>query len=98
MGEFLLVCSIVTLILMVFFIDKKKKEDRAYKQYLERINRKDRYDRDDSIYKDKSPVYGGSEMNNRYRNRGDYSPSEYINSMSKYHRKSELNFTLINKS
>lgn len=79
MGELLLVCSLVTLILLVLYINKKKQEERQFYAELQSRKHRDsnysrRYSRDDSMLHNKrSPIPGDSLLiqRDRYRN---YSP------------------------
>jgi hypothetical protein len=80
MGELLLVCSLVTLILLVLYINKKKQEERQFYAELQSRKRRDsnnsrRYSRDDSMLHNKrSPLPGDSSFVQRDRYRTNYSP------------------------
>jgi len=89
MGEILLICSVITLVLLVLFIHKKKDQERQFSNMMRKRSIEDSgkrinyyYSRDDSAIKKNSPFCNGEDSSTKYeyirnRNMTVMSPREY---------------------
>jgi hypothetical protein len=89
MGEILLICSVITLVLLVLFIHKKKDQERQYSNMMRNRSMEDSarkknyyYSRDDSAINRVSPFRSAEDSSTKYeyirnRNMTVLSPREY---------------------